>query len=305
MKPHTTALVIIAAVVASGVLVAPPAIRGGLRCYALHRVLRLPEARARAAVRPSRRTLTALAGIHPVNLGYATFDTGSTNAISVGAATRGTGVLITNSDVHMTFSPPFGPEKSRNPISAEVSAGEARQYPHMLAFIRQMEADPVAARMVEEETLVLPFFRILFMSKDDFLVYSMRLAGKALTQFGSNGIQFFESPNAKGIVRIGKATNDNRFATVLLASPDGTKMVGLVLSIPRTSSNDISASLDPILRSFRFTTDSIGDPDRIKALMREAGIFRPEDSQQSYAANGTQSNLSETRNTLSTIRSHR
>jgi len=44
------------------------------------------------------------------------------------------------------------------------------------------------------------------------------------------------------------------------------------LNLAETSSEDIAGLLDPILRSFRFTTDSVDDKEKIKSLIREAGI---------------------------------
>jgi hypothetical protein len=121
------------------------------------------------------------------------------------------------------------------------------------------------------------------MSNDEFLGYSMRLLFKSADQFGSREVQFFENRYAKGIARIGKATNDNRFAAVVFASPDGTRQVGLQLKIPDESTNDLSTVLDPILGSFRFTADRVDDQEKVKALIREAGIRQREDSQRDTA----------------------
>lgn len=272
MKSNRTALVIIAVALAAGVAFAPLAIRGALRCYALHKVLRLPEAQARLAVKPSRRTLTGQVHVHPINLGYATFDTGSTNPISIETTSSGASVLLTNRDVSLSFLPPFSPGKSTNLISAKVSAREARVHPQTLARMQEWEANPMAAEIAIEETQILPLSQILFMSKDDFPLYSMRVALKAGNHYGSREVQFFESPDAKGIVRIGETATDSRFAAVFLASQDGTKNVGLFLKVPETASNDLSASLDPILRSFRFTTERVDDREAVKTLIRGAGI---------------------------------
>jgi hypothetical protein len=279
MTSNRTVLVIVVSVVAAGVLIAPLVIRGGLRYYALDKVLRLPEARARLAVQPIRRTFTAQARVHPINLGYGTFDTGSTNPIWIGATSSGVAVLLTNADVSMAFLPPFGPEKTTNLISARVSAGEARTHPHTLAYMQEMEGDQMNAEMRMEEIRLIPISKILLMSSDDFLGYSMKLALKAGNRFGSKEVQFFDSPDAKGIARIGKTKNDSRFAAAFLVSPDGTREVGLLLTIPEASSSDLSASLDPILRSFRFTAERVDDRDKIKALIRAAGIQSKEDSQ--------------------------
>jgi len=305
MTSKRTTLVIVAVVAAVGVCVAPLAIRGGVRYYALQKVLRLPEARQRLSVRPSRRTLTALPHVQPINLGYATFDTGSSNPISIEASSSGASVLLTNRDISMAFLPPFSREKTTNLTSAKVSTVEARKHPHILAYMQELKTNRITAEMTLEETGLLPFSEILLMSNDDFFVYSMRLADKAGNRFGLNEVQFFESPDAKGIARIGKATNDSRFAAVFLASLDGTREVGLLMTIPETASNDLPMLLDPILRSFRFTTEKVDDREKVKALIRGAGIRQREDNQQDGAANGSQPIRSETNRTSSAAGSRR
>ncbi len=289
MNLNRPALIFVTVTLAAGVLVSPLVVRGILRYYALHNFLRLPGARERVAVEPKKRTLTALPSVHPVNLGYAAFDTGSTSPISIEAVASGASVLLTYDDVRIQFLPPYGPEMSTNliPASARVSAHEARTHPHTLTYLHEMEADQMAAEMTVEETQMLRLSKILFMSSDDFLLYSMRLSLKASLRWGSIEVQFFESPDAKGIVRTGDSTKDRPFAAVFLASPDGARKVGLQMDVIGSSLNAISVSLDPILRSFRFTTDAVGDRDRIKALIREAGIQQKADSQDG-AANGSQ-----------------
>jgi hypothetical protein len=288
MTSNRTVLVIIGVALGAVALIAPLAIRAGLRYSALERVLRRPEARQRLAVQPSSRTLTTLPHVQTINLGYATFDTGSTNPISIEGTSNGAAVLLTNRDVSMAFLPPYGLEDPRNRSSAKVSPGEARAHPHTLAYMQQLEGDQVTAEMAMEETRILPFSKLLRMSNDDFLAYSMRIALKAGNSAGLKEVQFFNAPDAKGIVRIGKNTNDNRFAAVFLASPDGARKVNLLLRVCGSSSSDIWASLDPILRSFRFTADTVDSRDRVKALIRAAGIRQREDSQLGGAANRSQ-----------------
>ncbi len=296
MRSTRSSLVTVAVAVAICVLIAPLVIRGGFRYYALRRVIKLPEARERLAVQPRRRTLAALPRVHPINLGYASFDTGMTNLISIEAISSGASVLLTNSDLRVVFLPPFCPEKSMDlpSASARVSANEARAHARKL----EMEADQVAAEMRMEETQLLPFSKVLFMGNDDFLLYAIRLTLKAGNRWSSREVQFFEGPDAKGIVRIGKASNDRRFASVFLASRDGTKAVGFQMTIPRATSNDISTSLDPILRSFHFTTDTVDNRDTIMALIRGAGILR-RDGTQDGSAFRSQPNGSETNRTPS------
>ena len=263
------ACVVLAAVVA----VAPLAIRGSIRYYALSKVLRLPQAEARLAVKPVRRTLTnQQEPIHLVNLGYATFDTGSTNQLFVESRASGASIMLTNSDVSMFFLPPFAPEKSTGLASSRISALEALANPNTVARMKEWETNQIAAEMAWEETQPLPPSRILLMNGDDFLLYSLKVAFKAGNRIGSKAVQFFQSPYTKGIVRVGENTNDSRFAAVYFASLDGTKNVGLRVMLANSSDNNIFHYLDPILRYFRFTVETVDDREAVKAMISEAGI---------------------------------
>jgi len=138
--------------------------------------------------------------------------------------------------------------------------------------MKEWENDLMAAEMAWEETQPLPPSRILLMNNDDFLLYSLKVVFKAGNRIGSNGVEFFQGPYTKGIVKVGQTTNDSGFASIYLASLDGTKNVGLLLRLPSPSSTNLSDYLDPILRSFRFTAERVDDRKAVKALIRGAGI---------------------------------
>lgn len=272
VKSSRITLVMAGVAVTFAVAVAPLAIRGVLRYHALNKVLRLPQAQTRLAVKPTRRTLTNAAPVQLLNLGYATFDAGSANQFFIESMSSGTAVILTNKDVSMAFLPPYAPKSSTNLASSRISAGEARASPHTLARLNEWENDQMAAEMAWEETQPLPPSRILLMTGDDFLLYSLKVVFKAGNRFGSKGVEFFQSPFTKGIVRFGETTNDNRFAAVYFASLDDTKNVGLLLRLPNSSSASLSDYLIPILSSFRFTAEKVDDREAVKALIRGAGI---------------------------------
>jgi hypothetical protein len=106
----------------------------------------------------------------------------------------------------------------------------------------------------------------------DFLLYSLKVAFKAGNRFGSKSVEFFQSPNTKGIVMVGESTNDSRIAIVNLISLDGMKNVGFRFMLPNPSSTNLPDYLDPILRSFQFTANRVDDREAVKALIRDAGI---------------------------------
>jgi len=173
----------------------------------------------------------------------------------------------------MAFLPPFCPKEPTNTVSfSGISAHEKHIHPHTSAFLETFESDSIAGQMIVEETEILPFTKAFFMNGDDFLLYSIKLRQKGSDGIGNKEVQFFESNDLKGIVRIGRRNVGRQFAHVSFVSQDGKKAVGLILSLDEGSTNEISKVLAPILSSFHFTVDSVSNRERIKALIREAGI---------------------------------
>jgi hypothetical protein len=250
------------------IAISPFLIRGALRMYALNKVLNLPGAKARMAIVPTRRILTNQAPIQLINLGYATFDVGFTNQLFMESRPSG-GIILTNYDVAMVFYPP----RARTPnITFGFSPKEIVANPNLHAHIMKYQADLISAEMEWEETQLIPPAKILFMNGDDFLLYSFKVKHKAPYRYGSKQVEFIQSSSVKGIVRRGETETDNLFAAVTFTSLDGTKLTGLSMKLTDPSSTNLSDYLDPILRSFCITVESVNDLEAIKALIREAGI---------------------------------
>lgn len=207
-----------------------------------------------------------------INLGYATFDLGSTNQLFIESRSSGASIMLTNQEVSIALLPPFAPDKSTNLASSRISAREASASPNAIARMKNWETNLIAAEMEWEETQRLPLSKILLMNGDDFLLYSLKVTFKASNQIGSRAVEFFQNPYAKGIARFGENPNDTRFAAVYFTSLDGMRNVGLLLWLPAPSSTNLSEYLEPILRSFRFTAERVDDRETVKALIRGAGI---------------------------------
>jgi len=272
MSNRNKLIIIAVAVVACGMVLCV-GIRATLRSYGPNKILKRPEFRERISVRPKQITLSTPTKVHSVNLGYASFDTGSKGPISIQTSESGASLILTNGKVYMAFLPPFCPKEPTNTVSfSGISAHEKHIHPHTSAFLETFESDSIAGQMIVEETEILPFTKAFFMNGDDFLLYSIKLRQKGSDGIGNKEVQFFESNDLKGIVRIGRRNVGRQFAHVSFVSQDGKKAVGLILSLDEGSTNEISKVLAPILSSFHFTVDSVSNRERIKALIREAGI---------------------------------
>ena len=248
---------------------------GGRHCYVNWRILQLsPNIRPRMALQPGKVTYPAMPAVHPVNLGFASADTGTSSVSTVSAFKIGNGIGLKYADVMVILFSPHNPqapaaEKSQVAMLAE---SHASTDPRFAEWARGWETNPVAAEVDAEKAQLLPYSTIFFMSEDDFLVYNNRLMMKGVRWPDAYAVNIFETPNVKGIVWIRKTTTGGQSADADLTSPDGTKVVSLNAYIPGNSPRTISQVLDPILGSFRFTADSVTDPAHVQALIHEAGI---------------------------------
>jgi hypothetical protein len=303
-------LLVVVAVLGACVLIVSSVfvVRGLVRWHSLHSFIeRRRYARERIAVEPKTEELAAIATVRPVNLGYASFDTGSTSSVESRSQGDGAFVVVVYDGIHVGFLPPFVPGgSSALPDRAKaVSTQDGRKYPQTMRYVQQMVKDPLAAEVAVEATSLLPFSKIVTMNKDEFLAYSLKLREKGSHQRGLNEVRVFETRYVKGIERIGDSTTDRRVASVVFTSRDGTRCVGMHVGLEEGSSQDIAAVLDPILRSFRFTVKSVEDRAAVKALILHAGIQPEDNSQQNGAANGSQPIRSETNRTSSAAGSRR
>lgn len=264
----------IAAIGLFGMVAGPFVVRGAFRYYAVQRALsKLPYAEERLAVLPKTRMLTASTPVQPVNLGYATFDMGTTDPIYIATVGDRGMVVITNADFGFRLTAPYAVGESTNSaIPTPDIAVRAKAGSHLARYVEMGLTDMVAAQVEMEETHILPISRIALMTKDDFYLYALKLVSKAGLTWGDNEIWSFTTPHIKGIVRIGEGPDDRRTAMVNLASLDGTRNLTMLVFLVRDSKADIALALDPILASFQFTIDRVRDRDEIKRLISNAGI---------------------------------
>jgi hypothetical protein len=222
------------------------------------------------AIMPTRRTLTNQPPVQLINLGYATFDAGATNQFFIETGGNGS-VMLTNHDVVIFLFAPYALQKSSTLSPATISSRNASSYPKTSAYTRQLETNPISAQMVLEEMQPLPFYKILIMNKDDFLMYSLAVAHKATMGTGFKQVEFFQSHHMKGVVYTGE-NHEKQTTAVHLSTLDNTKSLGIHLWPAIPGSTNYSDYLDPILRSFCFTAENVEDREAIKALIRDAGI---------------------------------
>lgn len=268
------AIAAIAAIGLFAMVTGPLVVRTAFRYYVVQKTLsKIPYAEERLAIVPKIRTLTASTPIQPVNLGYATFDMGTTGPIYIATEGDHAVVVITNADFGFRLTAPFAigeptnSDLSRTTIAADVKAGS-----HLARYVETGLTDLVAMHIEVEETHLLPVPKIALMSRDDFTLYTLKLVSKAGVYWGSNEIWSFTTPHIKGIVSLGEGPDDRQRAMVSLASLDGTRNLTMLVFLLNGSHKDIALALDPILASFQFTIDKVYDHTEITRLILQAGI---------------------------------
>ena len=256
------------------IVAGPVIVHGVFRYYMVQKILGLfPDERQRLAVLPQKRALTAPPSLQLVNLGYATFDIGTTGSIYIAAVDDGAAVAVTNDDLGIEFMPPYLPEGlTDSSISSDMIEADAKAGSSLARYVEVARTNVVAAEIELEDARLLPISQIALMSSEDFRLYAVKLVRKAGLFWGSNEIWWFITPRVEGIVRVGEDPHDRQRAQVILTSLDGTRNLAIQAILPHDSSKDIMVALDPILASFQFTIDKVNDRNQIRRLILQAGI---------------------------------
>ena len=212
--------------------------------------------------------------MHPVNLGYATFDSGSNGPMVVVAISDGALVAITNDEFAVRITAPFNPSAGTN--SPASLAGYARRLKvrdsPLVEFIEGRSRDAVKMRMGLEETKVHPITNMALMSNNEFRLFLIAIAFKAHSELGHREVCYFTTPHIKALVQVGYVPYDPLHAMVFLNSLDATKYLLMMCELNSHSTGEIVPRLEPILGSFRFTIDKVGDHEATARLISEAGI---------------------------------
>jgi len=254
---------------------AVPVVRTALRYRAINTVLGLPEARQRMSVVPVHRTfLEPESNVQRINLGYAAFDIGFTDTVSrVAVGGRRTCVLISNATVEVCFMAPFAPETLDSAADIRRISGSHTEYPESVAHLKAYLSDPVQAEINTERTEVASLSELAWMTKDRFLEYQMHVIRKAgCNAVGWNEVISFNSPFSKGVIQIGKHPADRIHASVVFASPNHHCLVGCHVRMAEPASQDIGPVVEALVRSFRFSIETVPSSEEVAELISRAGI---------------------------------
>jgi hypothetical protein len=245
-----------------------------LRWYqGVNRFLSEPGMRKRLTLEPTEIALkTPAQPVHPVNLGYAIFDTGLSDALQIEAAgSTGSVIAIKAPDWSVVLMAPTMQDKTGS--AAPLSSQQTRELPHFAAFVHLEETDFITAEIQVEQTQVLPWTKAFRLRKDDALLYTTCLTQKA-QYIGTRKVGFFSTATARGVIRIVDEGDRGTAAYIHLSSADRSKGVGGYLRLSPESHREIAKTLEPILRSFHFTVQNIGTWEETGELIRQAGIPR-------------------------------
>jgi len=251
--------------------------RGGSRCFVLNRINGIPGARERAAIMPKELDLadTRATSTTVYNLGYARFSLPADSPVELTRSSGGSSTAIIGKSPALSFAffIPFDP-LAPSPLLS-VAQSQARKLPEAHAMRRLVEdqnLNSVDYFIQIERTAPIPFSRVFFMKKDDFTLYAFQLIEKSLHRWGRGGIYTFATPATKGLVHVGEEGVNMNSVHVMFQSLSGHHAVGLFAYPPKGKEGPVLDLLKPLLKTFRFTGDSIGTKDAIRAQIEGAGI---------------------------------
>jgi len=261
----------------ASVLILWAAWRGGTRYYVLYRISRIPGARERAAIMPKELDLadTRATSATVYNLGYARFSLPVDSPVELtrSSGEGATAIVGKSPALSFAFFIPFHP-LAPSPLLSIVQS-QARKLPEahaMRRLVEDQDLNSVDCLIQIERTAPIPFSRVFFMKKDDFTLYAFQLIEKSLHRWGRGGIYTFATPATKGLVHVGEEGVNMNSVHVMFQSLSGHHAVGLFAYPPKGKEGPVLDLLKPLLKTFRFTGDSIGTKDAIRAQIEGAGI---------------------------------
>lgn len=262
----------------------------------LNKINRSPETAWRAATKPAELDLSdplPAAGVR-CDVGYATFSLPAGQRPEVVSSGEGMLVKGTTTALQFAFLTPFDPTLQADKL------GHSNDDPEvLLKALSKYSSDPSLTfdtfldfEIDIEKTLPQPFWKSLLMSPGAFNMYISKLLTKsALTSMGMRHVYTFETAHTRGLIRAGSDQNDTVNAHVAFVSKDGKQAVGMHLSCRDTEQGKVMDVVPVIVKSFRFTRETLPDKDELMTLISAAGIPpEPEETRETPAPSNEDEN---------------
>lgn len=265
--------------------------RIGARWWVLRKLYRHPEAKHRVAVVPTELDLSDVQITQGVtcNVGYAEFVIPSTYSVDLKSTDSGCAVLGETDGLWFALLAPFDPSAPDHPangIKAELSK-LPRNHP-----LRRRFADPDATgldlEIHAEQCLPPALWEAAMWNDAQFAFSTAQLFYKgSSTGGGMHSVHTYKTPETRGLVRVGKNPTDLSTAHVSMENRSGTQAVGILIRTRGDSNKDVMDSFSVILKTFRFTVETVDSEDEVKRIIAEAGILPREEEEESSTSDST------------------
>lgn len=254
------------------------------RYYMINKLLShpdYPEVRERMSVVPTHKVYSsAPEAIQTVDLGYATFDIGLAEEVTrLAVGGRGTAVRVSNSSIALQFLIPHNTKPYPGEFTDEVLAQASKENPELVKKMRLAINDPIQAEIEMEQTQLATFWELRRMTHEEYLAYFVTVSKKSTFGLGLDRVISFQSPSTKGVIRIGGAIFSNRYAQIVIGSPNGEITLGFHVDFLQPNNIDLLPMLECIASSFRFTVEEIPSDEELAKLISDSGIPHIEQSQ--------------------------
>lgn len=283
---RTAKIITVAAVVIGVALAARMIVPGCARCYAYHKVLSGPNARASLEMQPTQVYLPVSAIGESIRIGYAQVPAPAQTVLSI-KYIQGT-VVFEMLDGSYAFMRPAtesyqsfkqqsiaeyeqvraSSEKDGIPVCGSATSAQTWERweanPRMAAILKKAFDDPYNWRLEVLRTSPKTWKEVFFCPTDQFVDYIWHALGKVLYCMPAGRIGLFNTGQTKGII---KYTFRNQPGTVMAEvwSPNGAISQEIFVSADEPSMAE--ERLNRVLASYRFLIDELPDKDRLDQLV--------------------------------------
>lgn len=248
--------------------------RVGSRRYVLRKLYRFPETTSRVQVVPTELDLSTVSNTHGAtcDVGYAEFVIACAQPIDLTLSRVGAGIRGTSKTLLLGLVPPFDPSSP----DANSFKQEFRELP-LGHPIRQRLASTGSTlldfEIYTERSMPDPLWKAILLNRADFILNTTFLAIKAGNVGGGmHSVHTYQTSDTRGLIRIGRTTEDKSMAHVYIENRSRTQGVGMILQLHDKEKGDVMNMLPTLLKTFRFTVEHLDSGDEARRLITQAGI---------------------------------
>lgn len=271
-----------------GILVLAVVLAGwriGARWHVLNKLYSNSKVNHRVAIVPTELDLSKVQVVQGVtcNVGYAEFIIPSTNLVQLNSSGSDCAVVGVTDNLGLIFMVPFDPSSPDKPAADFKNDLIKIPNDHLLRQKLAKAGSTFLDFEISAEQITPPtFWKTVFQNSKLFAFHTLLLSMKAeTTGMGMRSVHTYQTPETRGLIRLGEHPDDTSNAHVVIENRAGTQAVGIHIFARNGNTNSIMDMLPIILATFRFTLKNLNSPDHVKQAIIGAGILPMEEQKTS------------------------